>query len=65
MIIGLAKNNDDNELEVDEVAKGLFVVRNAYAGDYDFFESSEELFLDASTETVQADSKSKNAKLKK
>ena len=52
MIIGFAKNDDAENLKVDEVAKGLFVVRDAYAGDYDFFDSGEELFSNE-TETVK------------
>lgn len=44
MIIGLNKNNKEENLKVTEVAKGLFVVRNAYGGEYDFFDSGEDLF---------------------
>lgn len=43
-MLGLATNNDDKNYRVEEVATGLYVVRDAYAGDYDFFASSEELF---------------------
>ena len=51
MIIGLNKNNDEENLKVTEVAKGLFVVRNAYGGDYDFFDSGEELFSNSEKES--------------
>ncbi len=37
MILGLAKNTDRNTLETRRVAKGLFVVMNAYAGNYEYF----------------------------
>lgn len=39
-----SQGNDKEDLKVTEVAKGLFAVRNAYGGDYDFFDSGEELF---------------------
>ena len=53
MIIGLAKNNDDKNLEVEEVVTGMYVVRDAYAGEYDFFASSEELFNKATIEAIE------------
>jgi hypothetical protein len=42
--MSLAEQNKKEDLKVEAVAKGLFVVRNAYAGEYDFFDSREELF---------------------
>jgi len=66
MIIGLTKNNDEENLKVTEVAKGLFVMRNAYGGDYDFFDSGEELFSnsnqDAAAKSVEPSKASDNPK---
>lgn len=44
MSIGLNKRISDENLQVTEVAPGLFVVKNAYEWEYSFSDSGEELF---------------------
>lgn len=58
--MSLAKQNKKEDLKVEAVAKGLFVVRNAYAGEYDFFDSREELFS-SNTETSSIEKEKKPA----